>query len=503
MLVSVPKIISNPITFFALFLSTSIFYFADLNDWWGYQLALQILISVLGFIFIPPCRSVAVIFLVGSVVLNFSWFSISPEIPESCGDQIDSVTGIATIGSKTTRRTLGMVQVEINCKRDSARRMLASVSFEKRKPGRMSWFRAGDRIRLYNVRVSQVDRFSFQFTPVKRFRVYNLTRQKNRLNRGRLVLYIQAKARYFLGAFTNAIYKAMVTADRSDITRDWSRNFQRLGISHLFAISGLHVGLIYFWLYWALRVIFIPFSSWLNSGKYLIFIDILCVVLIFQFLIVIGMPISAKRAFIMLCWLLMVKWFFHWQPLWFVLLGTACLITLESPVAIGQLSFQLSFLSVAGIIQIMPLLPKRVSQQSILKSVIRVAITSIMISGWLFLLNFPLINQMYNTFSFITVINNLAHIMFFSVVFLPFALLVLGLTIISYPFGGFPGEYWVYTFLNIIGKCWEWLLAHTISVNSPFLFTWKLSWQWYQYTAYWLVLAGISFGTIYWLKLKK
>lgn len=44
---------------------------------------------------------------------------------------------------------------------------------------------------------------------------------------------------------TNAVIKALLTGDRSDISSDISRAFRDSGASHILALSGLHLGIIY------------------------------------------------------------------------------------------------------------------------------------------------------------------------------------------------------------------------------------------------------------------
>ena len=49
----------------------------------------------------------------------------------------------------------------------------------------------------------------------------------------------------FKESSTNAVIKALLTGDRSDISSDISRAFRDSGASHILALSGLHLGIIY------------------------------------------------------------------------------------------------------------------------------------------------------------------------------------------------------------------------------------------------------------------
>ncbi|MBU2644274.1 ComEC/Rec2 family competence protein [bacterium] len=315
------------------------------------------------------------------------------------------------------------------------------------------------------------------------------------------MLYVQNKARYFLGPFPSSVYKALITADRTSLTIDWRNRINDLGITHLFAISGMHIGILFLWFSLVIRWLVSFPCTWVEKGASVFLTDLVSITAIFVFLRVIGMPISAERSFIMLVWWALMRHFLRWQPLWFILCGTGMIILVGSPIAIGQKSFQLSFLSVAGIIQILPFLPRRRIQDSLGSALRKLVLSSLFVSAWLCLLTLPLVSQLAENVSLISAFNNVIHIFYLSFVFLPCSLLVMVFTVLGYPWGGLPGELYLYSLLNFVGKIWERGLVLNSEWNRYFLIKNFKEWPLFS-TLVWFVLFLTPFF-IKWMACEK
>ena len=328
--------------------------------------------------------------------------------------------------------------------------------------------------------------------PSDKTKLFNLTRKKRVLHRSALLIYIQNKARYYMAQFPASIFQALITADNSKMQKQWKIQIRELGIAHLFAISGMHIGIIYLWIVCLLRMVFAFPLKIVANGYLLLLCDLVALGVIFLFVDLIGMPISARRAFTMLVWWVVLRHFVFWQPLWFILLGTASLVLIEQPIAINQLSFQLSFVAVAGILILVPYLPLRERYGFWGKKLIIGLYSSILISGWLSLIMFPLVNRIFPYLYPIAVFGNVIHIFYMGWFYLPIGLLTMGLTIIGFPFYGFPGEYFILSVANFFGKLWESLMAINVEWNRALF--WEFQWHWtgWHLVTYWILLLGIA-----------
>ncbi len=143
---------------------------------------------------------------------------------------------------------------------------------------------------------------------------------------------------YFL--FSSGFYKAIVLGDRSGIDRNMQDIFSQAGISHIIAISGMHLVILSGGVFFILRGI--GFSK-----KYAL---VVLLVFFMLYLFVIGFKISALRASLFA--LIAALSFILKRKIYKLnlLLFTASLLVFISPqILIYDISFQLSFLAVAGI----------------------------------------------------------------------------------------------------------------------------------------------------------
>lgn len=166
---------------------------------------------------------------------------------------------------------------------------------------------------------------------------------------------------------TVALAHGILLGDKSQFTVEMMQSFRTAGMSHLLAVSGLHVGII-------MSIIFILFKpvEWIVLSlttipavncrvgspvvTYILGDVTRISVILFTSLYVywIGAPPSAVRATLMLS-LCLLGWMFH-RPASTerCLLLAALLLLAWDPWIITQVGFQLSFLSVGGILLFRP-----------------------------------------------------------------------------------------------------------------------------------------------------
>lgn len=146
-----------------------------------------------------------------------------------------------------------------------------------------------------------------------------------------------------------ALLKAMLLGEKSSLKKEQKELYQSGGISHILAISGLHISLVGMLLYRFLRKKkrSYPFSA-LVSGS--------CMV-VYGFLT--GFGVSAKRAVFMFLVYLGAELLGETYDVISALALSGLLILAEQPLQLFQCGFQLSFLSVGAVALGYPALQKR------------------------------------------------------------------------------------------------------------------------------------------------
>ncbi len=143
---------------------------------------------------------------------------------------------------------------------------------------------------------------------------------------------------------------ALLAGDRAGLSwevRDW---FSAAGLSHILAISGLHLGMVagvvYFSIRW-LSKLFPRLLIRLTASKPAALITILAVIF---YAAITGMRVPTQRALVMVLAYLTAMIVDREHELWNTLALAACVILFIWPQAIWEASFQLSFTAVSGIL---------------------------------------------------------------------------------------------------------------------------------------------------------
>jgi competence protein ComEC len=151
-----------------------------------------------------------------------------------------------------------------------------------------------------------------------------------------------------------AVLKALLIGERSDISERITENFSKAGVSHLLAISGLHVGIVattaFFIFRWLLSWLpFFLWRAWTQKGA-----AILSIIPVMVYGLVSGMSPSTQRAVIMVVIFLMTFLIQKEHEPLNTLAVAAILILILHPPSLFAISFQLSFASVFAILYFLP-----------------------------------------------------------------------------------------------------------------------------------------------------
>lgn len=178
---------------------------------------------------------------------------------------------------------------------------------------------------------------------------------------------------------TIALAQGMLTGDKSEMSQQTLQLFRAAGMSHLLAVSGLHVGVIMTIVYIfllpferAIKLYLFQKNGYVSMKTHYIATTVLATTVIFATLLyiwAIGFPVSAIRAWIMLSLLLAGNILHRTLSLWQNWAVAAIVILVIDPLAIMQAGFQLSFLAVAGILLWHPVAARREKEHILLAKI--------------------------------------------------------------------------------------------------------------------------------------
>lgn len=211
------------------------------------------------------------------------------------------------------------------------------------------------------------------------------------------------RAKYFFNKNLNernaGLLASLILADKSLVDSFDRDRFDSLGMSHILAVSGLHIGVLAIFLEFIIKKI----------SKNKKFTDLALVIILFLYIMAIGFPISAVRAF--LFYILYkgntyLKKDIDNRDVFFLSLS---IILFINPMAIYSISLLLSYGAIFGLIFIYPHLIERVSSKSLVNKSI-IGTLSVLISV------FPLVNYYFSGFSILVFVANLFIVPIYSII---------------------------------------------------------------------------------------
>ncbi len=290
----------------------------------------------------------------------------------------------------------------------------------------------------------------------------------------RQVYHFQQKVRgamnqFIAGDESRAILQALILGDQSTLTKATRLSFQQTGLSHVLAVSGLHVMLVGMLVYKLLGPMCLRMGfSWRTAtwSRTAITLLILCL-----YMLITGARASVCRA--VLVSLLMIGGALFQRPASsFNALGAAALLLLfYRPAYLFDVGFQLSFLAVLGILSLMPvfsaLLPRR------LPGFVNSLLQSVLVSISATLGTIPVLLYHFGYLSFAGIILNIPALPLVAISLLSGLLTLLTATIFPGLAGlfGSAADFFVNTLLTIVSKGSAHLSALSISPGNVSLQT--------------------------------
>ena len=240
---------------------------------------------------------------------------------------------------------------------------------------------------------------------------------------------------------------AMVLGLKSNVSATIRDLFQKVGLSHVLAVSGMHVGMLLLPFWWV-----IPFFWRKESTKWLFIIN--CGLLLLFYSKITGSPASVVRASSMAILLIVAKlWRLNSRPMNTLGFIALCLLII-TPSSIADIGFQLSFFAVACIFMVFQPIETLIPIKFRWRRAYRFLIGPMLFTNCLQLAMYPLTALYFGIHSMVAPVANL--------IFLPFlSLMLFPLFILAALLGRFFPEW--------ITLCVDYLLNHFIAILNNML----------------------------------
>ena len=201
-------------------------------------------------------------------------------------------------------------------------------------------------------------------------------------------IFNRAEEDYSYG--TKNINRAILLGDNTRIKKDLKDKIRYIGLSHIFAMSGLHIGLV-------IAIFYFIFKKTIKNKK---LIEVLLLISITLYYISVKESPSFTRAYIMAIVYLLGKLFYEKVDLGKTLFISAIVSSLINPTVIFSVSFQLSYGAMIAIIYIFPYVRKiNYKKLKILDYILFTTTIQIFLM--------PITVYYFNTIQFLSVISNL------------------------------------------------------------------------------------------------
>ena len=153
---------------------------------------------------------------------------------------------------------------------------------------------------------------------------------------------------------------AMLLGEKSDMNADMKEQYQKAGISHVLAISGLHISFIGLGIYkWIRRT----GASYISAG-------VIAGLVLSTYVLMIGFSVSVVRAYVMLLLRIGADMAGRVYDMLTALMLAATLIVWYQPLYLADAAFYLSHGAILGILVLLPCLKKLLPQKKWLEGVL-------------------------------------------------------------------------------------------------------------------------------------
>ncbi|MFH1673935.1 MAG: DNA internalization-related competence protein ComEC/Rec2 [Pseudomonadota bacterium] len=220
--------------------------------------------------------------------------------------------------------------------------------------------------------------------------------------------------------------KALLLGDRGGISSDLREVFNRTGLGHLLAISGLHIGMVGAFFFFLFRILLSRSERLLLAGTVSKWGACLTILPVLFYGLLVGMSPSTQRAVIMvLVFLIAIILEKEHHPI-NTLAVAAFIILIVAPVSLFDISFQLSFIAVFSILFGLRSLPWKVAPSDSRSSLLLKKLgTFVAVSFFAIIGTLPLVLYYFNQVSLIGLMSNCITVPIVGFLVLPLGMLAM------------------------------------------------------------------------------
>ena len=168
--------------------------------------------------------------------------------------------------------------------------------------------------------------------------------------RQKIVELIEKSADPYEQRDEQAVLKALIVGEKNSMPQYLRQSFNKAGLGHILAISGLHIGIVAGVSFFIFNAFFVLFKPLLLNGLARKLAAFSTLVPVLSYGLIAGMSASTQRAVIMVSFFLFTFIFEREQDIMNTVALAAMLILVVFPPALFSISFQLSFAAVISII---------------------------------------------------------------------------------------------------------------------------------------------------------
>ncbi len=187
------------------------------------------------------------------------------------------------------------------------------------------------------------------YVPTNQWKKTNLPPRKSILRSANLSRnhLLEIYKKYGINGREFALLAAITLGYKDEIEVETKNNFSRSGASHILAISGLHIGIVY-------GILMFLFGFWKGNQKQKIIKAILVTLLIWIFAFITGLSPAVQRATIMMSFIAGATCLRRKPQIFNTVFSSAFVMLLFNPNLLFNIGFQLSYSAVLSIIYFQP-----------------------------------------------------------------------------------------------------------------------------------------------------